>query len=239
MGSDGLIESAKRLRDAVDRMVFFEPVTDIYNPLNYAWEAHEMYLRMYGGGPKRVIFLGMNPGPWGMAQTGVPFGEVALVRDWVGVNAPIGRPLKEHVKRPIEGFNCKRSEVSGRRLWGLFKERFGEAKVFFKEHFVANYCPLVFMESTGRNRTPEKLPGKESVELYEVCDRHLREAVELLSVDWVIGVGGFAEKRAQFALKGMNVKIGHILHPSPASPSANQNWGEKATRQLIDLGIWG
>lgn len=234
----GVIESAKCLRDAVDGMVFSSPITHVYNPLNYAWDAHEMYLKIHGSGQKRVVFLGMNPGPWGMAQTGVPFGEVAFVKDWVGVNAQVRRPLKEHPKRPIEGFNCKRSEVSGRRLWGLFKERFGDASIFFKDHFVANYCPLVFMECTGRNRTPDKLPVNESQALYAVCDQHLREMVKLLSAEWVIGVGGFAEERARFALKGTNIKLGRILHPSPASPAANKNWGEKATQQLIDLGVW-
>lgn len=236
--AERMIESAKRLRDAVDGMVFSAPTTEVYNPLNYAWDAYEIYLKLYGHGHKRVIFLGMNPGPWGMAQTGVPFGEVALVRDWVGVNAFVRKPLREHPKRPVEGYNCKRSEVSGRRLWGLFKDRFGEAETFFKEHFVANYCPLVFMESTGRNRTPDKLVANETQALYAICDQYLRDEVELLSAEWVVGVGAFAEKRAQVALKGMNVKIGNILHPSPASPSANKNWAEKVTRQLIDLGIW-
>ena len=36
---------------------------------------------------KRVVFLGMNPGPFGMAQVGVPFGEVAAVRDWLRIDA--------------------------------------------------------------------------------------------------------------------------------------------------------
>ena len=36
-------------------------------------------------GRKEAVFLGMNPGLWGMAQTGVPFGTVSLVRDWMGI----------------------------------------------------------------------------------------------------------------------------------------------------------
>ncbi len=238
MVSDAMIESAKRLRDAVANMVFSAPITHVYNPLDYAWEAHELYLKMYGNGHKKIVFLGMNPGPWGMAQTGVPFGEISLIRDWVEINTPIKKPNKEHPKRPIEGFSCKRSEVSGKRLWGLFKEKFTEANIFFKDHFVANYCPLVFMESTGRNRTPDKLPVNETQTLYAACDQHLREQINLLSAEWLIAVGGFAEERARIALKGMPIKIGKILHPSPASPSANKNWAEKATRQLIDLGVW-
>lgn len=237
--AEGVVESAKKLRDLVAGMVFSEPVTCVYNPLDYAWDAHEMYLRKYGEGKKRVVFLGMNPGPWGMAQTGVPFGEVALVRDWVGVNASVRKPLNEHLKRPIEGFSCKRSEVSGRRLWGLFRERFGLAEVFFRDHFVANYCPLVFMELSGKNFTPDKLPVSESKVLYEACDEHLREVVDSMSPEWVIGVGAFAEQRAREALRGKDVKIARILHPSPSSPLANKDWAGQVTRQLVGLGVWG
>ena len=180
----------------------------------------------------------MNPGPFGMAQTGVPFGEIELVRDWVGVNMPIEKPPGEHPKRPVDGFDCKRSEVSGRRLWGLFRERFGTAKAFFSDQFVANYCPLVFMEASGRNRTPDKLPTTEVEALYNACDVHLRDLVTILKPDWVIGVGAFAEGRAKAALDGFNLEIGRVLHPSPASPAANRGWGEQATRQLEALGVW-
>lgn len=233
-----VVQSALVLAEAVDELRFSEPVTHVYNPLKYAWEAQKQYLEKYAGTKKKVVFLGMNPGPWGMAQVGVPFGEVSLVRDWVGIEAEIKKPEGEHPKRPIEGFDCKRSEVSGKRLWGLFKERFGSAEVFFKEHFVANYCPLVFMEESAKNRTPENIVRSETVELFEACSRHLKEVVEILGVEWVIGVGGFAQKRALEIFKDTGVKVGLIIHPSPASPAANRGWAEKATAQLEEQGIW-
>jgi len=102
----------------------------------------------------------MNPGPFGMAQIGVPFGEIASARDWLGLEGPVGQPRTVNPKRPVEGFACARSEVSGQRLWGLFRARFGAPEAFFAEHFVANYCPLVFFEG-GRNLTPDKLPMAE------------------------------------------------------------------------------
>ena len=233
-----LIESARRLRDAVQRMRFAPPVSHVYNPLDYAWRAHEAYLRQYATGRKRVIFLGMNPGPFGMAQTGVPFGEIAAVRNWLGIHEEIGRPAKEHPKRPILGFNCPRSEVSGHRLWGLFAANFGSAKIFSREHLVMNYCPLVFIESTGRNRTPDKLRPAERVALFEECDEHLRELVRVLNPDWLVGVGDFAAKRAEAAFPNGPIRVGRILHPSPASPAANRDWAGMATRQLQALGIW-
>lgn len=232
------IAAAECLADAVDALHFAPPTTHIYNPLRYAWPGHRSYLEQHAGSRKKVIFIGMNPGPFGMAQTGVPFGEIAMVRDWVGVEESILSPEHVHPKRLIEGFACQRSEVSGRRLWGLFAERYPAATDFFADHFVANYCPLVFMEASGRNRTPDKLPVAEIAELYAVCDQHLRDLVDVLQPEWIVGVGAFAEARAKEALLGYDLKIGRILHPSPASPAANRGWAEQAEKQLKALGIW-
>ena len=238
MHADKAISAAQKLSDEVSQLAFELPTAYVYNPLEYAWAPHKQYLQKHAQTGKKVIFLGMNPGPFGMAQTGVPFGEIPAVRDWIGVQAAVTKPDNEHPKREITGFECTRSEVSGRRLWGLFAERFGPAENFFKDHFVANYCPLVFMEDSGRNRTPDKLPASESQALYQICNAHLKSLVEILSPDWVIGVGAFAQTRAQEALVGMSVKIGRVLHPSPASPAANKDWAGTATKQLIEQGIW-
>src|ERR1043166_1269673 len=119
-----LIEAAQKLAKAADRLRFSAPVTCVYNPLLYAWRGHESYLRKFGAGRKRIVFLGMNPGPFGMSQTGVPFGEIAAVRDWLKIECVIGKPLREHPRRLVTGFACHRSEVSGKRLWGLFAARY-------------------------------------------------------------------------------------------------------------------
>ena len=234
-----VLRAAAELRDAVEPLKFAAPVTHVYNPLNYAWAAHEQYIRKFAGSPKRVVFLGMNPGPFGMAQTGVPFGEVAAVRDWMGVRVPVQRPPNEHPKRPVLGFDCPRSEVSGQRLWGLFAKRFGAAPEFFGEHFVLNYCPLVFMEESGRNVTPDKLPRREAERLFAVCDEHLAKVVGALKPEWVVGVGGFAFERVQaLAERSPSFNTVQILHPSPASPAANRNWPGVVTMQLQTCGAW-
>ena len=235
--AEALISAARQLSVEVGQLHFAAPVSHCYNPLDYAWAAHELYLRRFGNSAKKIVFLGMNPGPFGMVQCGVPFGEIAAVRDWMGIVASIGKPEHENPKRPVEGFACTRSEVSGRRLWSLFQQRFGDAEAFFTGHFVANYCPLAFFDQ-GRNLTPDKLPASECAPLYAACDAHLRCVVELLQPQWVIGIGAFAETRVREALGGMGVSIGKILHPSPASPAANRGWSEAATRQLQALGVW-
>ena len=236
--SDELVAAARVLTTKVDRLRFLPPVAHVYNPLTYAWNAHEEYLRRFGNSKKRVVFLGMNPGPFGMVQTGIPFGEIAAVRDWMGLHEKIKKPRREHPKRPILGFDCPRSEVSGRRLWKLFAERFGSAEKFSAQHFVVNYCPLAFLAESGANLTPDKLPKAESEPLLIICDEHLLRVVEILKPEWLIGVGGFAVKRAEFVAEKLPVRIGQILHPSPASPAANRGWSEAATKQLIDYKIW-
>ena len=234
-----ILTHSKRLRTAVNKLTFADPVTHIYNPLDYAWAMHEAFIERFGQGHKRVLMLGMNPGPWGMAQTGIPFGEIPAVRDYIGLNAPVKKPKVQHPKRPIEGLACSRSEVSGRRLWGLMAERYPDPADFFAEHMVVNYCPLVFMGETGKNITPDKLPVAEREPLEAACDAHLRSLVEVWRPEWIVGVGAFAEKRATRALAGIDLNFGRILHPSPASPIANRGWAEQATAQMTELGLWG
>jgi single-strand selective monofunctional uracil DNA glycosylase len=232
-----LVAIDRALGRALERLTFAAPVTHVYNPLIYAWQPHRAFLERWGGGRKRVAFLGMNPGPWGMAQTGVPFGEVAMVRDWLGISGRVARPAAEHPKRPIAGFACARSEVSGRRLWGWFRQRWGTPERFFADCFVLNYCPLAFLEASGRNRTPDKLPAAERRPLEELCDRALARAAAALELEWVVGVGAFAETQARRALAGEPVAIGRILHPSPASPAANRGWAAQAEQDLSDRGL--
>ncbi len=232
-----LAEISRALSQRVEALGFAAPVARVYNPLDYARAPHELYLERYGAGPKEVLLLGMNPGPFGMAQTGVPFGDVTMVRDWLGITAPVGKPRGEHAKRPVLGFECPRTEVSGTRLWGWARARFGTPQRFFERFFVANYCPLVFMEESGANRTPDKLPVAEQQALFAACDDALRQVVSALRPRLVVGVGGFAEKRARAALASTGVAIGTILHPSPASPLANRGWAPTVERQLAELGV--
>ncbi len=226
-----------RLCEALRKLSFGAPVTHVYNPLEYARGPHSRYLALYGQTKKQIVYLGMNPGPFGMAQTGVPFGEVSLVRDYLKVSGAVGRPAREHAKRPVEGFSCRRSEVSGARVWGTLAQRYPKPEAFFEKAFVANYCPLVFMEESGKNRTPDKLAPKEREKLYAACDEHLRAVIDALSPAYVTGVGKFAEGRAREALAGLPLTIGSIPHPSPANPLANRGWAEQVDKALAALGL--
>ena len=228
--TDALVEDLRPLR-------FSRPVTHVYNPLEYARAPYAKYLQRYAKPPKQVVLVGMNPGPWGMSQTGIPFGEVAAVRDWLKIEAPVGKPTDMHPKRPVTGFACRRSEISGKRIWGWAQTRFKTPQNFFARFFIANYCPLQFIEAGGRNRTPNQLTAAERTPLFEACDRALRRTIEQLNPAYVVGVGRFTTERARIALAGLAPAIGGITHPSPANPKANRGWESLIERELKELGI--
>lgn len=232
-----LVAIADTLVAELAALSFGPPVTHVYNPLVYARAPHAAYATRYGAGPKEVLLVGMNPGPWGMAQSGVPFGEVSLVRDWMDIDDAVGRPAREHPARPITGFACQRSEVSGRRLWGWARDTFGSPEAFFARFLVVNYCPLLFLEESGRNRTPDHLSVAEKAPLFAACDRALRQTIELLRPRLVVGVGRFAEGRVRAAAGGLTVDVGRITHPSPANPAANRGWEQLIRGEFAALGV--
>ena len=217
-----------------------EQAPHVLDPLDYAWSLHRSYLRTYAPAEAGIeaVLVGMNPGPWGMAQTGVPFGSPDYVRDFLGLSGRVKEPANTHPKRPIKGLESPRTEVSGQRLWGGIQSCFGSAEAFFARFFVLNYCPLVWQNERGANVTPDKLGKAYMAECAEACDLHLAQALQRLEPQIAIGVGKWAEKqlkqvRERFEL---DVEIGTILHPSPASPLANRGWLERARAQLEELG---
>lgn len=216
---------------------FGPPVTHVYNPLEYARRPYQLYVKRFAKPPKKAVLVGMNPGPWGMAQTGVPFGEVQAVKHWMGIHTKIAVPDNMHPKRPVMGFDCTRTEISGKRLWGWAQKKFKTPERFFSRFFVANYCPLQFIEASGRNRTPNQLRASERTPLLEICDRAMRQTMEVLKADYVIGVGRFAAQRARIALSDHDITVGSITHPSPANPKANRGWEKIITRELSEMGI--
>ena len=227
-----MIEASSKLRDDVekfaDSLVKEGSVDAVYNPLAYAWEPHRAYLELASGGGAKTLLLGMNPGPHGMGQMGIPFAATSVVRDLLKItDLEVGQPRTPHPKRPISGLDWPKEEVSGTRLWGLLANEYGSAESIFKSVFLLNHCPLMlFSGERATNITPDKITGPTTKALLERCDDHLREVVDIMQIERVIGVGRYSEKRALNALSGIDISITTCWHPSPASPLANRNKGE-------------
>jgi len=234
--SDALVLVLERLRKKVRPLVFAPPVAFVYSPLEYAWPVARAYVERYGVGRKEVVLLGMNPGPYGMAQTGVPFGQVEAVRSYLALGGAIAAPARAHAKKPVLGFDCKRSEVSGQRLWGAIAKRHPDPASFFARAFVLNYCPLLFLDEGGANLTPDKLARDDRRRVEAICDDALRDALQALAAERVVGIGQYAAKRAALVLAR---DVPSIPHPSPASPLANRGWEEAAREALVRAGVDG
>jgi single-strand selective monofunctional uracil DNA glycosylase len=236
-----LLTASRALARDAGKLRFSPPVSYVYNPLVYARAPHDSYLARYAKAPKRVIFVGMNPGPWGMAQTGVPFGEVSAVRDWLGISGAVRVPNDAHPRVAVRGFECTRSEVSGRRLWGLFQETFGSSERFARDNFVSNYCPLMFLDDAGKNVTPDRISRPDQAVLFRLCDRFLSVMIDVLRPEWLVGVGAFAERRIRAVMESspnVGARITSITHPSPANPRSHKDWAGQARAALKKEGVW-
>ncbi|XP_065566031.1 single-strand selective monofunctional uracil DNA glycosylase-like isoform X1 [Artemia franciscana] len=216
-------------------------VTHIYNPVDYARVPHEIFVTKFCKETISTLLIGMNPGPWGMVQTGVPFGEVSIVRDWLNIIGEVIKPANEHPKRPILGFQCHRSEISGKRFWAFLRDLSGTPERLFETLFMYNYCPLSFMKISGKNVTPPELKLTERKILLSLCDAALLEVIKVLRPKSLLCVGNFVFKQVSGVVKKANldVKVGLLMHPSPINPRANKNWAEEAKKTFDQLGISG
>ena len=172
-----------------------------------------------------------------ISTSGVPFGEVSVVNNWLKINGVVGKPKVEHPKRQIEGLNCKRREVSGERFWNFIKSVSGTPDNFFKNCLVYNHCPLIFMGKSGKNVTPPDMKIDVRNKLLQLCDETLKDVIELYSVKHIVGLGRFAETRAKKVVNDNLIKdaeVSFLIHPSPASPAANKGWNDLAYKSLTD-----
>ncbi|KAF7991960.1 hypothetical protein HCN44_010761 [Aphidius gifuensis] len=201
----------------LDKLNYNNPIDYIYCPIIYAKTVHFNYLNKYCRDKKNIMILGMNPGPWGMSQTGVPFGEINIVIDWLKINGHIDKPKRQHEQRQVDGFSCKRSEISGRKFWSLFKKLSNNPDTFFRHCFLRNFFkPTIIIII---------IAGPEQKKLQEFCDQALIEVIKILDVKVIIGVGRFSEQRAKKVVKTakLSTKVLWMIHPSPRA-TIGKNW---------------
>jgi single-strand selective monofunctional uracil DNA glycosylase len=199
----------------------------VYNPLNYAKLATAQYLDTYGQGRKEVLFLSLNPGPFGMAQTGIPFGDVYWVTKYLKIHNTIEQPKDAvHPKRPILGFDCTRKDVSADRFWKLISSFYPNATTFFQKNFLWTFAPLYFCDKSGKNITPDKINLVSRKELEQICLEALKNIILSLQVNNVISIGAYVYKNVlKLDAEVLNkIEVENIPHPSPLNPANNKGW---------------
>lgn len=210
----------------------------VYNPLNYASLLHNQFLNRNTNTIDN-LFMGMNPGPFGMAQNGVPFGATSKVKDFLKINGSVDLVLDAHPKLPIVGLEMKREEESGKRFWSVMEEIYGNCEEFFKHSFATNYCPLAFIDkgSTAKNITPDKLSKQDQKKIELVCDEFLEKQINILKPKRIIAIGRYSEK---MALKNKDkIEVLYLFHPSPANPKGFSYWKEGKAKEDIEKWVNG
>lgn len=277
-----LIKTTRALADDLHALRCPAGVSHVYNPLRYMWPAHERFLSRHyvrereslpnvgrldlyrpAGTAKsrRYLILGMNPGPHGMVQTGLPFGDVVNAAAMLGyktgdqIPAPDLASVALHPSRPVIGLSATRREASGERLWGGLASIWGSLDAVLADCFAANYCPLAYFadDASGTNVTPEEF-GKRTVngkpnprydtayaaELDEVCLPYLVRVARAMRVEVILAVGRYAEVKAKIIAalcpeatrRCPSPKVVYLTHPSPLATRSAGEWATMARHAL-------
>ena len=279
-----LIKTTRILADDLHALRRPAGVSHVYNPLRYMWPAHERFLSRHyvtdrasapdgrldfyepagATRPRRYLILGMNPGPHGMVQTGLPFGDVVNAAAMLGyrtgdqVPAPDLAGVELHPSRPVIGLSATRREASGERLWGGLAAIFGGLEQTLAACFAANYCPLAYFadDAQGTNVTPEDF-GKKTIkgepnprhdpgyaaELDKVCLPYLVRVARAMRVEVILAVGRYAEAKANIIAalqpddsRPARPKVVYLTHPSPLATRSAGEWATMARHALENAG---
>jgi len=215
------------------------------DPTSYAFGNYTRFMQLAASGPRLALFVGMNPGPHGMAQTGIPFGDVDTARVLLG-GADTIDPLPGLRAASGAAWDCKglayhRGEQSGMRLWSALSQLCGSPQAALERCCIVNYCPLYMVGPELENITPSDLPRRHDITraLEAACDEHLRQLVLGLEVKTVLSFGSYAHASARRALSGFPVDFYTTPHPSPRRGSAAE-WIASALPLLAGvLGVDG
>ena len=209
-----IIELYKSLNIELDELKFFPPCFYVYNPLSYCFESFKIYFEYLNTEEEINLFFGINPGPFGMAQTGIPFGDKETVKNYLKIEPKIDidKIPKQHPKKQILGLEVKRVEKSGRIFWGVIKEFYPEKYDFFKSNFVLNFCPLCFLDEQGRNITPKVLRKEDQIALYKILEIFMLKLFKLIKIKKLIAIGD--ETFSYLNALNTKLKIQTIIHPA-------------------------
>ncbi len=213
-----ILELSESLSSELEK-VDWEFAGIVCNPLVYAWENYAEYVRMSVSNSSIILFLGMNPGPYGMMQTGVPFGDINAVKNYLKISGTVLEPECNPPHKRVEGMKISRGEISGQKFWKM-ASTYGSPEEFFAVASVFSFCPLAFIDGR-RNITPDELPVSDRKTIDRICGSSLSALLDILSPSRCIALGHYAEKR--LLSSGVDAPV-YFPHPSPRNPKSMEFW---------------
>jgi len=193
----------------------------VINPLEYLWLQYGYYTSCYHNQYPRAMIIGMNPGPKGMSQTGIPFGSPNIIPS-ILPNKSLFNEIRDNEGSPVSsphrritGPSNTTVEVSGNRLWSALIKRYGDFKSITSEIFVDNICPLLFLcgKNGSKNLTPDKLtPSPAKIILIRLCTERLQKIYQCLGEPSnIVALGRWSHKFLEKMFP--KVRVTYILHP--------------------------
>ncbi len=230
----------------------------IWNPGLYGETWHARFRRLYRPGQHPLVVFGLNPGPYGMAQTGIPFTDIRRLVSALPDLAAELRGRGERVEPPglappgLRPYLSRSFESSAVRVYRFLKKGWGGAERGWTEVVVANPCTLLFIDpAEGKNRTPADLAraarlrgsGRDQVrELVESFGRiRIRcavESIEALSPRGAILLGKDVQAALGPALRRIlgEARVIPWEHPARAVP---ESWASGLLSALRRRGLTG
>jgi Uracil DNA glycosylase superfamily. len=207
------------------------------NVFSYAIDPFLEYLEKAERGSVRTLYLGMNPGPYGMYRTGIPFCDFVTKREFLKITASVDETFIDVDAVRGEKPDEKRREVSGMRLWGLFESVYHSPERFFSSSLVLSYSPLIFFRSEGRraNIALSDVKSLDRKRIEKVSDEFLKRYIKELKCDTLVGIGDYAHRALVRCSDGE--RLLKIAHPSPANPAANGDWAGRTYCYLKSEGV--
>jgi len=212
----------------------------VWNPALYALDIYQEYLTKFPPEPGAILALGLNPGPYGMAQTGIPFTDCRTASGALGMEMTIPGKAPDDLISRLKKANGKWRGTYERSSLGMYRFlilAWGDIKTAYRNWFVGNPCPLLFLDPERWNVTPADPRLRRMKEVGELRQRAVIGFSEILNPRGIVCFGkDVAKAVGEVAIRQVGPdRVVFYEHPARAVP---EKWAagllqELTQRQLL------
>ena len=180
-----------------------------------------------------IVALGLNPGKYGMSQTGIPFTDVTrAARVGIAIEPPGLAPAS---LRPfLKSYRVERSSAS---VYNLLDALWGGPAEGWRRLWAVAPCGLLFLEPDGTNVTPADARLARRDDVRELRLRVIRESVEAARPRGVLLLGQDVARVAADALGDVETLV--VDHPVARGPGRRgPAWWAGVVAQAVRARGW-